>query len=48
MDPLCRDVSRAVPARGQAAEVVLSFIRLLGCKLRKRGFGEIHALHVGG
>src|SRR5208337_1972299 len=36
--PIWRDLSRAVPDCGQAAAIVRSLIRLLGCKLRHCGF----------
>jgi len=38
VDLIRRDLSRAVPECGQPAAIVLSFIRLLKCKLRQRSF----------
>jgi hypothetical protein len=36
VDLIRRDLPRAVPEGGQPAAIVLSFLRLLGCKLRQR------------
>ena len=48
MDPICRDVVRAVPARGQIPGDAVRFMCWPRNYLPIAAFGKIHALHVGG